>query len=225
MTETTPDIETLYRAASGSQTTSAAARNTAQAVVDRMLEVKQDARTSDLTRRIQHAASEGNSDLIFKLADELKSVKNGERERQARLVQLADEFSFAELLEAFPTDYRELACEIGLLVVQKMSEGAKRSRPRPPAPHYVIENEDGHTLEVVKGKGKPKLPGAEKEFYKFMGFDVSEDGRTVSPTTFGNLAGEVVPTTKKALLDDLIAGNEFWTKEGYSIKLKERVDE
>lgn len=224
MTDTNPsiDIETLYRAAATSEDTSAAARNIAKAVVDRLLEVKQDAQTSDLTRRIQQAASESNSDLIFRLADELKAVKSGERDRQARLVQLADEFTFEELLEAFPTDLKEMAYEIGLLILQKSSEGTKRSRPRPPAPHYIIENEDGHTVEVVRGVGKPKLPGAEADFYLFMGFSVAEDGRAVKPPSFFSThAGEIVPTTKKALIDDLLAGGEKWKKEGYSIKLKE----
>lgn len=220
MTETTPDIdtETLYKAALSSEDTSAAARNTAQAVVDRLLEVKRDAQTSDLTRRIQQAAGEGNSDLIFRLADELKAVKTGERERQARLVQLADEFTFEELLEAFPTDFRELVYDIGLLILKKSKEGS-RSRPRAPAPMYRIENEDGHTFDVARTVGKPKLPGAEATFFMFMGFSVSSDGRSVSPATFGNATGEVVPTTKKALIDDLLAGNEFWKKEGYSISL------
>lgn len=214
------DIATLYKAAINSEEVSPLARDTAQAVVERLFETKTATQASDLTKRIQQAAGEGNTDLIFELTDELRQAKDKEHDRATRLVQLADDFTFEELLKAFPVDLSELAYDLGMIVLQRMSR-KRPARARKASPCYVIENEDGHTMEVTRGVGKPKLPGAEKAFYMFMGFDVSEDGRSTSPATFGDHSGAVVPVAKKALIDDLLAGNEFWKKEGYSIKLKE----
>ncbi|MNI71026.1 hypothetical protein D3C73_1268760 [compost metagenome] len=68
------------------------------------------------------------------------------------------------------------------------------------------------------------MPGAEREFFEFLGFDISEDGRLLDPITFVNAKGETVQSSsKKAVIDDLLAGNKYWTDRGYRIRIKEQA--
>lgn len=223
------DFETLYKAAVSSADLSVVSRGAANSVIDRLFESRNTAQAADLTRRIQEAASQGDSESIFALTDELRSVKKTESERNARLIKLADEFSLMDVLRAFPA-FRSLAFELGLLVLQKTEEGLKhykkpaRVRPASSTPKgtvYLISH-NGETIEAIKNVGAARLPGAEVEFFEFFGFDISPDGRLLDPPTFTNIKGEVVPAnSKKAIIDDLLAGNRHWKERGYSIRIKD----
>lgn len=228
------DYEMLYKAALSSDDTGVVARETAQQVVERFFEGKQDAQVVDLTLRIQTAAGEGNTALIIELTEELKKAIDVEHERATRLVKLAEEFSFLELLKAFPNDFKDLAYEIGLLVIQVTQAGIVKSkrrvsstpRSRRVSKHKYLISRDDQTIEAVSNVGSPKKPGAEREFFEFMGFTVSEDGRTLEPATFVNIKGETVTiVSKKAVIEDLMAGHEAWLNRGYSIKVQEQAPE
>lgn len=228
-TDTNTDYETLYKAAVVSAELSVVSRGTANSVIDRLLENRNDTTASDLTRRIQEAASQGDTDAIFKLTDELRQAKSDESERNSRLLKIAAEFSFADVLRAYQRDFKDLTYELGLLVLQKTQEGlTKGKRPArdrsgstPKGTVYLISH-GGETIEAMKNAGAAKLPGAEKEFFEFLGFDISADGRLLDPATFVNIKGETVPAnSKKAVIDDLLAGNRSWKDRGYYIKIKE----
>lgn len=237
-TETTDsanmDYETLYKAAITSDDTGVVARETAQKVVERFFESKQDAQVVDLTLRIQKAAGEGDTVLIIELTEELKKAIDVENERATRLVQFAEQFTFLELLKAFPNDFKDLAYEIGLLVIQQTEAGIAKSkrrvsstpRSRRVSKHKYLISRGDQTIEAISNVGSPKKPGAERDFFEFMGFAVSEDGRTLEPATFVNIKGETVTiVSKKAVIDDLMAGHEAWLSRGYSIKVQEQPPE
>lgn len=228
------DFETLYKAAVNSADLNAVSRGAANGVIDRLFESRNTVQAAELTRRIQEAAAQGDTDLIFKLTDELKVAKGAESERNARLIKMADEFSLMDVLRAFPA-FKELVYELGLLVLQKTEEGIALSKKRPktttPRPSrsgrgqggqvYLISH-NGQTIEAMKNVGAAKLPGAEKEFFEFLGFDISTDGRILNPATFTNIQGETVQAnSKKAVIEDLLAGNKTWMDRGYRIKVKE----
>ncbi|MNN37428.1 hypothetical protein D3C81_1513780 [compost metagenome] len=135
-----------------------------------------------------------------------------------------------DVLRAFPA-FKDLAYELGLLVLMKTQEGLKSSKkpsqPRkdrlPKGTIYVISHQ-GQMIEAQKNAGAAKLPGAEREFFEFLGFDISEDGRLLDPITFVNAKGETVQSSsKKAVIDDLLAGNKYWTDRGYRIRIKEQA--
>lgn len=224
------DFEMLYSGAINSDQVGPIARVTAQKVVERFLAIQVDNDTTDLTRKIQQAASENNIELILSLTDELRTAKDAEHQRHARLVKVSDEFSFNELLHAFPTDLKDLTYEIALLVIKQVEEGLKqsksRSRPsrtagmkRESKNRYLIKNGD-ESIEVVPNVGRRKTPSSERDFYEFMGFKLSDDGRSVIPENFTNKEGNVIENvSKKSIIEDLLAGNALWADKGYSIEL------
>lgn len=225
--------ETLYKAAVASAELSTVARGSANSVIDRLMQNRNDPTASDLTRRIQEAASQGDTDAIFRLTDELRDAKSAENERSAKLTKLAEEFSFMELLRAYPQDFKDLTYELGLLVLQKTQEGlATYKRParartgsEPKGTVYVISH-NGQSIEAMKNVGAAKRPDGERPFFEFMGFEISSDGRMLDPATFTNINGEVVPAnSKKAVIEDLLAGNPHWLERGFRIKVKDTPKE
>lgn len=225
------DYQTLFQAAVDSQEVGHVARETAQHVVAKLLEVEKSTEGAELTTKIQAAATSGDIALIFKLTDELKDLKSGEDQRSAKLAKLADEFTFNELLNAFPADYKALVYSIGLETIKRADEVKKKHRAGHSKPRsrgqlqnvtYVITNATGETIEAHKNVGAPKSPGAERSFFEFMGFAVSEDGRSIEPPTFKNIKAEKVNSaSKKHVIEDLLAGHEYWVEKGYLIKAKE----
>jgi hypothetical protein len=222
------DFETLYNGAINSDQVGPIARVTAQKVVERFFAIQVDNDTTDLTRKIALAAGENNYDLIMSLTDELRAAKETENQRHARLIKISDEFSFNELLHAFPADLKDLTYEMALLVIKQVEEGLKQSKSRPSRTagmkresknRYLIQK-GGESIEVVPNVGRRKTPSSERDFYEFMGFTLSEDGRSVIPENFTNKEGNVIENvSKKSIIEDLLAGNALWTDKGYSIAL------
>jgi len=225
------DFENAYSALVNSTGISVVSRATANALVDRMLQGKESSQTASITKRIAEAATTGNTALIFSLTDELKKIKDSEQARNEKLKEVASGYTFTELLRAYPEDYRELVHELATLVLQTNEEGLAKgkkrnstpgNRPfRDTGPLYIISHGGKH-IEARKNVGSPKLPGAEKDFYEFMGLEVSEDGKLVNPSSFTNIKGEVVPTnSKKNIINDLLAGHKYWIDRGFRIKEKQ----
>lgn len=221
------DFETLYNGAINSDQVGPIARATAQKVVERFLAIQVDNDTTELTRKIQQAAGDNDYDLIMSLTDELRAAKEAENQRHARLIKISDEFTFNELLHAFPADLKDLTHEIALLVIKQIEEGLKKSKSRSPRAGVKRESKNRYliklgdkSIEAVPNVGKRKTPSSDREFYEFMGFELSEDGRSVIPEHFTNKKGAVIENvSKKSVIEDLLAGNELWTDKGYSIEL------
>lgn len=224
------DFENAYNALVNNSGINAISRQSANALVDRMLQAKESGKTAGITKRIAEAAAKGDTALIFTLTDELKDVKNTEQARNEKLQEVASGFTFTELLRAFPGDYRELVHELATLVLQATEEGLAKSKKRGSSsgarpfrdtgPTYIITH-NGKQFEAKKNVGAAKSPGAEKDFYEFMGLEVSADGKTLDPATFVNSKGETVPTnSKKNIINDLLAGHKFWLDKGFRIREK-----
>jgi hypothetical protein len=224
--DSSTDYETLFNAAAGSAEVSVVARESAQHVVAKLLEVEKSTEGYDLTARIQAAASAGDISLIFQLTDELKELKTGEDQRAGRLTKLAEEFSFSELLQAFPAQYKALVYSVGLEAIKKIEEVRKKQkagvgRIRTPSNVVYLITRNGVTIEAKKNAGAPKSPGAERAFFEFMGFSISDDGKLIDPPAFKNFEGVMVNSgSKKHVIEDLLSGSTSWVEKGYSIELK-----
>jgi hypothetical protein len=227
-TDNTTGFEAKYKAEVLRSDLSVVSRGAANAVVETLLATRNDPQSAELLKQIQAAAAAGDTDQIEQLADQLKTVKTAEAQRNGRLVEMAREYSLKDVLRAFPA-FKDLVYELGLLVLEASEKGLKQKKtPRPAGerpfrdtgPLYVISH-DGKHIEVRKNVGAAKSPGAEKEFYDFMGLDVSADGKQVSPASFVNIKGETVPTqSKKNIINDLLAGHKFWLEKGFRIREK-----
>jgi hypothetical protein len=228
-TDNTTGFEAKYKAEVLRSDLSVVSRGSANAVVETLLANRNDPQSTDLLKQIQEAAAAGDTDKIEQLADQLKTVKAVEAQRNSRLVELAREYSLKDVLRAFPA-FKDLVYELGLLVLEKTEEGiAQQKKPRATGerpfrdtgPLYVISHEGKH-IEARKNVGAAKSPGAEKEFYDFMGLDVSADGKLVTPASFVNIKGETVSTqSKKNIINDLLAGHKLWLDKGFRIKEKQ----
>lgn len=229
--------EMLYKAAVESADINVISRASANAVIERLMSGRNDATATDLTTQIQQAAATGDTDLIFKLADDLRQAKEAEKQRNSRLLKMADEFSLTDVMRAFPA-FRDLVYELGLLVLQttetnlkarrpRSSSGTSRKRTNEHAKGTVfIISHNGQSIEAQKNVGAAKLPGAEKEFFTFLGFDITPDGRMLDPATFTNHRGELVAAnSKKAVIEDMLAGGAYWVNRGFRIKVKEEHPE
>lgn len=225
-TDKTGDYQTLYKGAVESAELSPVSRAVANAVIDRLVSTSKAPLELDLAARIKDAAASGNIDQILQLSDKLRAAKADEEAQSAKLRQLAGEYTFPELLKAFPTEFNDLVYELGLLIIRtteaNLPRGRNRggSRPGVPVPVYVISH-NGRTIEASKNVGAAKRPGSEKEFYEFLGFQVSADGRRVKPSTIHNASGEEVAATKKNIIEGILAEADYWVGQGYSAKLKE----
>lgn len=225
------DFENAYTSLVNSAGITPMSRAVANALLERMNQGKESTKTNGITQKIAEAAARGDTALIFSLTDELKKIKDSEAERSGKLKQLADGFTFSEVLRAFPGEYRELMHELGLLAIEHVETGLKNrgrrassgegNRPfRDTGPTYIISHNGSH-FEAKKNVGAAKSPGAERGFYEFMGLEVSADGKTLNPATFTNSKGEVVPTnSKKNIINDLLAGHKLWLDKGFRIKEK-----
>lgn len=234
---TTGDFEEAYSALVKSSGIDSISRQVANSLVDRMLQGKESTQTSDITKRIAEAAATGDTDLIFSLTDELKKIKDKEQERTTKLREMASSFTFTELLRAFPSDYREMVHELATLVIQTSEKGLaerkKRSRTGSQnaqkrgqnGPAVYVIRWKGSSIEVIRQQGAARLPGAEKEFFEFMGFEVAPDGRSVEPTTFENKDGQTITASKNAIISDLLADNPKWKDQGFTIELKKQAVE
>lgn len=227
-TDAPNDFKTLYDAAVDSSGLSPVSRAVANVVIGRLLAGKTAPIETELACRIKEAAAAGDIDQIFKLTDRLRQAKADEEAQSAKLREIAGEFTFAELLKAFPSEFNDLVHELGLLALQTCEENLAKNRPRrdrgtrstSETPVYVITH-GGRHIEARKNTGAPKSPGAERAFYEFLGFKVSADGHTLTPSMIPNIAGEDVIATKKNIIEGILAGADYWVVQGYTAKVKE----
>lgn len=226
------DYEKLFKEAVGGDLISRVARRAGESVVARMFEARTDDATAELTKRIQEAAGQQNIEMILALTDELRQSQDREAERSKQLYKLTTNFSFIEVLKAFPVDYNELVYELGVLTMEHVEDELAKSktrvrngnpRERPPQPVYII-TKGNHSIEAKKNVGAARLPSAEREFFEFLGFAISSDGRSTIPSNFKNVKDEIVSiVTKKTIIEDMLAGNLVWKHKGYKIELKEEA--
>ena len=76
-------------------------------------------------------------------------------------------------------------------------------------------------MDIVPNVGAPANPGKERELFTFLGFSVSEDGRSLTPAVFTAKDGTETPSmSKKAIIEDILAGGSFWRQKGFTIAEK-----
>lgn len=225
-TDAPNNFETLYKSAVESAELSPVSRAVANAVIQRLVASNKAPVETELAERIEKAAAARDTQEIFRLADRLKQVKADEEAQSARLREIAGEFTFAEVLKAFPVEFNDLVHELGLIALQvgeqarTTSRGRGSSRPAPKPPVYIISYR-GKSIEATRSTGAAKSPGREPEFYEFLGFQVSEDGRRISPSTIPNNEGVQVTATKNSIIDGILAGQDYWEGQGYTAKEKQ----
>ena len=220
------DFEQLYEGAVNKDNVSALAKATAEKVLLRLNNIKPYTATLAIIQSIQEASAAHDIPEVRKLATRLEKVIGDEDAAREKLTEMTDDFPFESVICAYPEHIKSLAYEIALLVITTAEEEKCKTRSRnrgesqgrgKPKPTFIIKKGD-QSIEVMRNTGRPKQPGADKAFYDFMGFQVSPDGKTLTPGSFPDINGNRISTiSKKVIIDDLLAGNNHWLSRGYSI--------
>jgi hypothetical protein len=223
------DYKKMYLDSENDAQIGAVARSCAEKVLERLASIKPNSSASVITDKMQEAILANDVPQILRLAETLKQIKEQEDSHIEKLVEISKEFRFDELMAAYPDEMEKLAYEVAILAMvttqasiesqkkRSRTEGGKRARK---VEVYIVTHDD-RSIEVSPNKSRPALPGVDRAFYEFMGFTVSEDGRELTPNTFVDKSGaQVTSVTKKAILEDLQAGNPFWADKGYKVEAK-----
>ncbi|WP_274644892.1 hypothetical protein [Pseudomonas serbica] len=226
--EPTPpqDFAQLYEGAVTKETVSAVAKVTADKVLERFNSIKPYTATLAITRAIQIASAEHNIPEVRRLAERLGKVVDDEEVDKEKLVQLTKDYPFESVLSVYSEDLKALAFEIALIVLQTAEEektksgsrsrGKSRSRSNSKRAFIIAKGEK--SIEAMRNSGRPTSPGKDKDFFEFMGFQVSGDGKTLTPGSFPDINGNrVTSISRTIIINDLLAGNQHWLKLGYSI--------
>lgn len=229
------DYKQIYLGSADDQTVGVVAKECGAKVLERLTSIKPNSAASVITQKMQSAIVANDVTEILRLADTLKTMKETEDAHIEKLIEISKEFRFDELLAAYPEEIEALAYEVAVLAIisteaaiqnQKKrvrstaSSSSSRNRKVLKADAYVITCK-GRSIEASPNKGRPALPGVDRSFYEFMGFTVSEDGKQLTPNTFVDKAGnEVKSVSKKAILEDLQAGNPHWVEKGFKMEAK-----
>ena len=222
----TSDFKDVYQQGVDDDSISAAAKVCAVKVLERLTSIKPHTSSTVITDKMQAAITANDLPEIIRLAKQLEELKKTEDEHLDKLVKMSDEYRFDELLAAYPSELEALAYELATIAMNSANEALTKSkkrdrsgerRSRSSGKAYVLSH-DGKSMEIVPNVGAPASPGKERELFTFLGFSVSEDGRTLSPAVFTAIDGTETPSmSKKAIIEDILAGGKFWTDKGYSI--------
>jgi hypothetical protein len=195
-------------------------------VMARMMSIKPNSKSTQLTKEIEVFAKNGDVEKILELSVELRKLKDIESERLEHLASMRSEYSFEELLSAFPEELQALAFEMAYNLLTSKGAGASvqtartRSRTVREGKKYVVSKGD-QSMVVQANTSRSKAFGADREFFSLVGFTVSEDGKALEPAAFISHDGvevDMKKISKRVILEDMTTGNDYWRDQGLSIK-------
>lgn len=218
--------EDLYQNGLGDVTVSGVAKECARKVLQRLTSIQPHSNASDITIKMQAAIASNDVSQILLLADELKTLKEQEDAHYENLKKMGEEFTFEEILSAYPEQLSNLAHELAWLAMETTQAAINKARvssrsgtrkPKSPAKSFQITKGD-QTMIITPNTGRPNSPGKDREAFEFLGFQVATDGSHLIPSVFTDKDGnEVNANSKKAIINDMLAGGPHWIDLGYSI--------
>ena len=105
----TPDFKEIYQNGVSDDAISAVAKVCAGKILERLTTLKQNSSAAAITDSMQAAIAINDHNEIIRLADELKSLKHEEESHLEKLVSISEDFSFDDLLSAYPSEVQALA--------------------------------------------------------------------------------------------------------------------
>lgn len=223
----TTDFRVAYHQGVDDESISPVAKTCAGKIFERLTAPKPNSESAAIMAQMQEAITRADQDEIVMLADQLKALKLEKESQTEKLLSISQAFRFDELLAAYPKEVEALAYELSVLAMSSAQEEIVKSRkrdrsgkPRVASKTYVITHQ-GRCMDIVPNVGAPSNPGKERALFLFLGFEVSENGKSLTPSTFKSLNGfDVGANSKKAIVDDLLMGGRYWLDKGYTIAEK-----
>jgi hypothetical protein len=228
------NFEKAHAEAVANEAVSPISKSVSEALFARLSKIKPRTATLHITKDIEIASAACNVDEVLRLAKRLEQTKHDEKAQTDQLLEISKEFSFEELIAAYPKEVMSLAHELALLAINASEEAIALSKKRirtttrgkkSESEVYVI-SKDGKSIECTMNKGRPANPGVDRAFYEFLGFQVSDDGKSLSPDSYKDANGQTTTTiSRKWIIMELLKGNPQWVSMGYTISQKAKTPE
>lgn len=227
------DFEKAHAEAVANEAVSPISKSVAEALFARLTKIKPRTATLHIIKKIETASAACNVDEVVRLAKRLEQTKLDEKAQTDQLLEISKDFPFEELIAAYPKEFMNLAHEIALLAINASEDAISKSKKRDRSttrkkgdqPVYVI-SKDGKSIECTMNKGRPANPGVDRAFYEFLGFQVSDDGKSLSPDSYKDANGQTTTSiSRKWIILELLKGNPEWTSMGYTISEKAKASE
>ena len=228
------DFEKAHAEAVASEAVSQISKSVAEALFSRLTKIKPRTATLHIIKQIETASAACNVDEVVRLAKRLEQIKHEEKAQTDQLIEMSKDFPFEELIAAYPKEFISLAHEIAIIAINASEEAITKSKKRGRSTSrrdksdlqiYVI-SKDGKSIECTMNKGRPGNPGKDRAFYEFLGFQVSEDGKSISPDSYKNADGQTTTSiSRKWIILELLKENPQWMSMGYTICAKEKTTE
>jgi hypothetical protein len=227
------NFEKAHAEAVANEAVSPISKSVSEALFARLSKIKPRTATLHITKDIEIASAACNVDEVLRLAKRLEQTKHDEKAQTDQLLEISKEFSFEELIAAYPKEVISLAHELALLAINASEEALAKSKKRDRSTTrkkgnqqvYVI-SKDGKSIECTMNKGRPANPGVDRPFYEFLGFKVSDDGKSLSPDSYKDANGQTTTSiSRKWIILELLKGNSEWISMGYTISEKTKTPE
>ncbi|WP_408602214.1 hypothetical protein [Pseudomonas sp. PLMAX] len=227
------DFEKAHAEAVANEAVSPISKSVSEALFARLSKIRPRTATLHITKDIEIASAACNVDEVLRLAKRLEQTKHDEKAQTDQLLEISKEFSFEELIAAYPKEVISLAHELALLAINASEEALAKSKKRDRSTTrkkgnqqvYVI-SKDGKSIECTMNKGRPANPGVDRPFYEFLGFKVSDDGKSLSPDSYKDANGQTTTSiSRKWIILELLKGNSEWISMGYTISEKTTTPE
>lgn len=225
----TEDYQVAYLEGSKDEGISAVAKACASKVLERLVSIRPHSNVVVITDQMQAAIACNDVKEILRLSKQLEALQKEEESQLAKLVEMSDQFRFDELLSAYPNETKALAYELAVLVMSAAQEESQKTkkrdrsggrRTRSSGKTYIVHRGE-KSIEIVPNVGAPASPGQERDVFTFLGFEVSSDGKMVTPAVFTDKSGvETTAKSKKAIIEDMLAGGSYWSSRGFTISEK-----
>lgn len=227
------NFEKAHAEAVANEAVSPISKSVSEALFARLSKIKPQTATLHITKDIEIASAACDVDEVLRLAKRLEQTKHDEKAQTDQLLEISKEFSFEELIAAYPKEVMSLAHELALLAINTSEEAIAKSQKRDRSttrkkvdPLVYVISKDGKSIECTMNKGRPANPGVDRAFFEFLGFQVSADGKSLSPDSYKDANGQTTTSiSRKWIILELLKGNPEWISKGYTISEKAKAPE
>lgn len=201
----------LYEFRLSASDTKADAIRVANFAVEQLLKATQSPALVDIKSQLQELLTAPETDItaVLALTEKLKTGDKEQKDKEKKALELTKQFSLAEVLTAFRSQYEELVYNVGTSLLVNVSSlgGAEKAEK---SKGTTIQNTSGEkvVMPVRRSKGALNL-SQDKEVFNFLGFTIdTEDGKEILvPGTLKQADGNEVLATRKSIVDAVRAGN------------------
>lgn len=191
----------------------------AVSIAQRVVETLENATVSNSTSTIKEqlqallAAKDTDIAQVIALSEKLKTNDADEKAKQKKASELAKNYTLAEVLTAFKTEYEDLVYKVAGELLERVTVAVNsggKGGAKAATTSTTVANAGGATTVIYsrRGKGASNLM-QDKEVFEFLGFKVVKDGEGehLEPATLTQTDGSEIPANRGNIVKAIEAGN------------------